>query len=115
MLNNNQVQKAEEMMKFFRSNLSDGNPYELQNLWYEVCLVKALLRRKEYGKAFRIIKILDKHFDEVHDDPIDFHFFAIVKYRLRSFVELIQYNDKVRQNLFFLRAAALFTKYIPLY
>jgi len=48
---------------------------------------------------------IEKHFEQIYEDQFDFHLYAIRKYTLHSYFEMVAMEDKVYKNKFAVKAA----------
>ncbi len=52
----------------FLRDPNDGNAYDLQTIWFEICMGKAYLRLKKYGPGLKMFKYIEKHFADMYED-----------------------------------------------
>jgi hypothetical protein len=62
------------MVKFSRDqDLGSLNVHEMQTLWFEVQCSKAYYRQGQYRDALKQIGYIEKHFDTIFEDCIEFN------------------------------------------
>eukprot|EP00934_Nitzschia_sp_Nitz4_P003979 Nitzschia sp. Nitz4//scaffold19_size178191//168714//171518//NITZ4_002014-RA/size178191-augustus-gene-0.86-mRNA-1//1//CDS//3329540792//3969//frame0 len=87
----------------------EGNPeanlYEMQCSWYELGLAANYARKKEFGKSLKKYTAVVKHFDDFQEDQFDFHAYCVRKVTLRAYTEVLKYEDEVRGESYYFRAA----------
>ncbi|KJE95561.1 NMDA receptor-regulated protein 1 [Capsaspora owczarzaki ATCC 30864] len=85
---------------------------EMQCMWFETERGKAFAQQGDIGRALKQFYLVDKQYNDIHEDQFDFHSYCLRKMTLRSYIKLIRYEDTVRGHKFFFRAA---TEAIRLY
>ena len=70
-----------------------------------------------YGKYARFeMKAHGQHFDDWEEDQYDFHIYSFRKGPIRDYIKLLQWEDKLRNNPHFVRAAKnAISIYVKLY
>ncbi|KAJ3102267.1 hypothetical protein HDU96_009704 [Phlyctochytrium bullatum] len=119
MLRNDCVEQAEKTVVLFcRPDSSDklNDLIELQCMWFAYESGKSFLRQGKLGKALKKFHQIEKHFDDIFDDQFDFHNYSYRRVTLRTYLELLQTEDKLRSHPYFFKAAVEATKiYIRLF
>lgn len=90
-----QVEQAYNLLRLFLKDPSEGNPFELQTLWFETAQSEILLKRGDYTQAMRMLKFVQKAFFEIHEDQFDFHTYCIRRFNLNTYQRLISYESNV--------------------
>ena len=80
---------------------------ETQCSWFLVELAKAHRARGEVGEALVSCAQLRDIFQEVEEDQIDFHLFAMYRMRLSHYVEMLRFEDRLRTFGFFEEVAQI--------
>lgn len=101
------VAEAEAAMATFSKEKEDHtlNVHEMQCMWYEVECGKSYLRQGHLRLALKNFKYIDHHFEQIYEDQFDFHLYAIRKFTLNAYFEMIAMEDKVYKNKFAVQAA----------
>jgi len=86
---------------------SEGNPYELQALWFEIAQGEIFLARGEYPKAMRMFKFVQKAFMDIYEDQFDFHTYCLRRYSLNTYTRLLNYENGVYNQKPFVKACTL--------
>jgi len=104
LLKNNQVTEAEEIMGLFSRERGVLNMHEMQSMWYELAVAEAYERLGNYSKAVEEFEYVEKHFRDMYDDQCDFHFYCMRKMNLNSYIEFLEFENKIFSNEKLLRA-----------
>ncbi|GMG12192.1 unnamed protein product [Aspergillus oryzae] len=108
-LRNNDNDKAlENMSKFTRNEAvggAMGDLHEMQCVWYLTEDGEAYLRQKKLGLALKRFHGIYNIFDTWQEDQFDFHSFSLRKGMVRAYVDMVRWEDRLRQHPFFTRAA----------
>lgn len=107
MLRANKLKDAEEMCaKFTREGVSAvENLNEMQCMWFQTESALAYQRMGEWGEALKKCHEIDRHFSEIIEDQFDFHTYCMRKMTLRSYVELLRLENRLRDHPFYFKAA----------
>ncbi|KAI9140409.1 NMDA receptor-regulated protein 1-domain-containing protein [Paraphysoderma sedebokerense] len=107
-IRNDQLEKAEEMAGLFTraeatSPLQDLT--DMQCSWYTIETGLSFVRQNLVGRALKRLLNVEKFFFDMTDDQFDFHTYAIRKMTLRSYIEMLEMEDRLRAHPFYFEAA----------
>lgn len=107
MLRANKMKEAEDMCaKFTREGVSAmENLNEMQCMWFQTESALAYQRMGQWGEALKKCHEIDRHFSEIIEDQFDFHTYCMRKMTLRSYVELLRLENRLRDHPFYFKAA----------
>jgi N-alpha-acetyltransferase 15/16, NatA auxiliary subunit len=119
-LRNNQNELAIETMGKFTRNEAVGGPLadllDMQCMWYLTEDGNAYLRRGKLNLALKRFKQIFDIFETWEEDQFDFHQFSMRKGPIRAYIDMIRWEDRLREHPFFSRAAISASKlYIMLH
>ncbi|GAA6062023.1 hypothetical protein JCM10212_005456 [Sporobolomyces blumeae] len=78
---------------------------EMQCLWILTEEGNYFLASKQYGKALRRFHQILDTFQDIEEDQYDFHAYCMRKSTLRAYVQMLRFEDKVRDHDKFVQAA----------
>lgn len=108
-LRDNQNDAALETMSKFTRNETVGGPlgdlHDMQCMWYITEDGEAYLRQRKLGLALKRFTSVADIFEIWHDDQFDFHSFSLRKGQIRAYVDMVRWEDHLRDHPFFTRAA----------
>lgn len=108
-LRNDHNEEALETMSLFTRNDAHGGPLgdllEMQCVWFITEDGESYLRQSKFGLALKRFHAILKIFEDWTDDQFDFHSFSLRKGQIRSYVEMLRWEDTLRSHPFFTRAA----------
>lgn len=113
LLRTNDTEEAERIVGLFTKPDAPSPTYdlnEMQALWYLAEEAEAFLRSSNYAMALKRLSQLDKVFQEFWDDQLDFHSYCMRKMTLRSYVNLVRFEDQLRSHPAYVCAATAAVK-----
>ncbi|CAO3677581.1 unnamed protein product [Umbelopsis ramanniana] len=107
-IRNDKIEEAEKILGLFTrpdaaSPLQDLT--DMQCMWLTLEEGDSYLRQGQKGKALKRYHTVDKFFSDIFDDQFDFHTYCLRKTTLRSYVDTIRFEDNLKGNHYFIRAA----------
>jgi len=108
-LRNNQNDTAIETMSKFTRNETVGGAlgdlHDMQCMWYITEDGEAYLRQGKLSLALKRFKSVYDIFDVWQEDQFDFHHFSLRKGQIRAYIEMMRWEDRLREHPFYTRAA----------
>ena len=108
-LRNDQNEKALETASKFTQNKTAGGPLgdllEMQCLWYLTEDGQSYLRQRKLGLALKRFHQILNIFDVWQDDQFDFHNFSLRKGMIRAYIDMLRWEDHLRDHPYFSRMA----------
>lgn len=108
-LRDNQNDEAlKTMSKFTRNEVVGGtlgDLIEMQALWYLTEDGEAYARRGRLGLALKRFHTIFNIFETWHEDQFDFHSFSLRKAQIRAYIDMMRWQDHLRQHPYFTRPA----------
>lgn len=108
-LRNNENDKAlDNMSKFTRNETVGGalgDLHEMQCTWYLTEDGEAYLRQKKLGLALKRFHGVYNIFETWQEDQFDFHSFSLKKGMIRAYVDMVRWEDRLRDHPFYSRMA----------
>lgn len=108
LMRSNAVERANKTIDQFTRDVDNGgksNLHEMQCTWYELERAEAHMRRQEPGLALKMIRHVDKHFEDITEDQFDFHSYCLRKVTLRAYTEILDMENRLYSNEKYVRAA----------
>jgi tetratricopeptide (TPR) repeat protein len=108
-LRNNEHQPAVDTMGLFTRKEAVGGPLgdlvDMQCVWFITEDGESYLREGNLALALKRFKSVHDIFDTWTDDQFDFHSFSLRKGMIRAYVDMVRWEDRLREHPFFSRAA----------
>ena len=85
------IQEAHDMMALFSKEPEVGklNVHEQQTIWFEVHCGQSHYRQGEHRLALKQFQFIEKHINTIEEDCLEFNVYAIRKYSLNHYVQMI--------------------------
>ncbi|RAL12456.1 peptide alpha-N-acetyltransferase complex A subunit NAT1 [Aspergillus homomorphus CBS 101889] len=106
--NNDNEKGLDNMSKFTRNETVGGalgDLHEMQGVWYLTEDGEAYLRQKKLGLALKRFHAVYNIFDTWQEDQFDFHSFSLRKGMIRAYVDMVRWEDRLREHPFYTRVA----------
>eukprot|EP01088_Endostelium_zonatum_P001020 TRINITY_DN1129_c0_g1_i1.p1 TRINITY_DN1129_c0_g1~~TRINITY_DN1129_c0_g1_i1.p1 ORF type:complete len:858 (-),score=231.64 TRINITY_DN1129_c0_g1_i1:47-2620(-) len=85
---------------------SDNLLNDMQANWYEWEQFKCFYyKHNSPHQALKVLKRMEKHFDDFVEDQYDFHIYCIRKVTLKSYIDMIASLDNIYSHRFYLKLA----------
>lgn len=108
-LRNNETEKALKTMGLFTKADTPGGPLadllDMQSLWFLTEDGEANARLGNTGLALKRFHAVYNIFDIWQEDQFDFHSFSLRKGMVRAYVDMIRWEDHLRDHPFYTRVA----------
>jgi N-alpha-acetyltransferase 15/16, NatA auxiliary subunit len=119
-LRNDQNAKALDTMSKFTRNETAGGPlgdlHDMQCIWYLTEDGRSYLRQRRLGLALKRFHAAFNVFDIWQEDQFDFHNFSLRKGMIRAYIDMLRWEDHLRDHPFYTQVAiAACSSYILLY
>ncbi|XP_052182414.1 N-terminal acetyltransferase A complex auxiliary subunit NAA15-like isoform X2 [Diospyros lotus] len=117
MLQADQVALAEKTAVLFtKDGDQHNNLYDMQCMWYELASGESYFRQGDLGRALKKFLAVEKHYADITEDQFDFHAYCLRKMTLRTYVEMLKFQDQLHSHDYFRKAAGGAIRcYIKLY
>ncbi|XP_051147846.1 N-terminal acetyltransferase A complex auxiliary subunit NAA15 [Andrographis paniculata] len=117
MLQADQVSLAEKTAVLFtKDGEQHNNLHDMQCMWYELASGESYLRQGDLGRALKKFLAVEKHYADITEDQFDFHSYCLRKMTLRTYVEMLKFQDRLHSYPYFRKAAVGAIKcYLKLY
>jgi peptide alpha-N-acetyltransferase len=96
------------MSKFTRNETVGGalgDLHEMQCVWYLTEDGEAYLRQRKLGLALKRFHTVYNIFDVWQEDQFDFHSFSLRKGMIRAYIDMVRWEDHLRDHPFYTRMA----------
>jgi len=108
-LRNNESDAAIKTMGLFTRAETVGGPladlHDMQCVWYLTEDGQSYARQGNFGLALKRFTSIHNIFDVWQEDQFDFHSFSLRKGQIRAYVDMIRWEDHLREHPFYARAA----------
>jgi len=108
-LRNDENEKALTTMGLFTRAETVGGPLadliDMQCIWFLTEDGEAWQRRGNYGMALKRFHTVFNIFDIWQEDQFDFHSFSLRKGQIRAYIDMVRWEDQLREHPFYFRAA----------
>ncbi|KAI9050717.1 hypothetical protein LZ554_004837 [Drepanopeziza brunnea f. sp. 'monogermtubi'] len=108
-LRNDENEAALKTLGMFTRAETVGGPladlHDMQCMWFMTEDGKSYTRQGKLGLALKRFTSIYNIFDVWQEDQFDFHAFSLRKGQIRAYVDMIRWEDKLREHPFFSRAA----------
>lgn len=109
LLRNHANDAALKTMSKFTRNETPGGPlgdlHDMQCMWYIIEDGESYARQGKLGHALKRLHAIYDIFDVWQEDQFDFHSFSLRKGQVRAYIEMLQWEDRLRSHPFYARAA----------
>ncbi|XP_027343975.1 N-terminal acetyltransferase A complex auxiliary subunit NAA15 isoform X2 [Abrus precatorius] len=107
MLQADQVALAEKTAVLFtKDGDQHNNLHDMQCMWYELASAESYFRQGDLGLALKKFLAVEKHYADITEDQFDFHSYCLRKMTLRTYVEMLKFQDQLHSHAYFHKAAA---------
>ncbi|KAK9677157.1 hypothetical protein RND81_11G124400 [Saponaria officinalis] len=107
MLQADQVSLAEKTAVLFtKDGEQHNNLYDMQCMWYELASGESYFRQGDLGRALKKFLAVEKHYSDITEDQFDFHSYCLRKMTLRTYVEMLKFQDRLHSHSYFHKAAS---------
>lgn len=106
----NSTDEAERIVGLFTKPDAPSPTYdlnEMQALWYLAEEGESFLRQENYAMALKRLDQVGRTFQDFWDDQLDFHSYCLRKMTLRSYVNLVRFEDRLRSHPVYVKAASV--------
>ncbi|KFY43335.1 hypothetical protein V495_03997 [Pseudogymnoascus sp. VKM F-4514 (FW-929)] len=108
-LRNDENEAALKTLGMFTRAEAVGGPladlHDMQCMWYLTEDGQSHARQGDVGLALKRFTTVYNIFDVWQEDQFDFHSFSLRKGQIRAYVEMIRWEDRLRDHPFYTRAA----------
>jgi peptide alpha-N-acetyltransferase len=108
-LRNDESEAAIKTMGMFTRAETPGGPladlHDMQCVWFLTEDGQSYARQGKLGLALKRFTAIYNVFDVWQEDQFDFHSFSLRKGQIRAYVEMIKWEDRLREHPFYSRAA----------
>jgi tetratricopeptide (TPR) repeat protein len=108
-LRNDESAAAIKTMGLFTRAEAVGGPladlHDMQCVWFLTEDGQSYARQRKYGLALKRFTSVFNIFDVWQEDQFDFHSFSLRKGQIKAYVEMVRWEDHLREHPFYTRAA----------
>ena len=96
----NEIEQGNITMGPFSRDTGDGelNCHDMQTMWYETEVAAAYKRMGDLRMSLKNYNFIERHLEQIHEDQFDFHFYALRKFALNSYFDMIKMEDELMTN-----------------
>ncbi|KAI9352659.1 NMDA receptor-regulated protein 1-domain-containing protein [Obelidium mucronatum] len=108
MLRAGNIEEAEKtIILFCRVDSADklNDLVDMQCTWFAYESAMAYIGRGDYGRALKKFNTIEKFFYDIYDDQFDFHTYSIRKATMRTYIDMVRMEDRLRAHPFYFKAA----------
>ncbi|KAL0724454.1 hypothetical protein Bca4012_039053 [Brassica carinata] len=106
MLQADQVTLAEKTAVLFTKEGDQiNNLHDMQCMWYDLASGDSYFRQGDLGRALKRFLAVEKHYTDISEDQFDFHSYCLRKMTLRSYVDMLKFQDRLHSFPYFHKAA----------
>ncbi|CAH8355923.1 unnamed protein product [Eruca vesicaria subsp. sativa] len=106
MLQADQVTSAEKTAVLFTKEGDQlNNLHDMQCMWYDLASGDSYFRQGDLGRALKRFLAVEKHYSDISEDQFDFHSYCLRKMTLRSYVDMLKFQDRLHSFPYFHKAA----------
>ncbi|CDS40581.1 n alpha acetyltransferase 15 NatA auxiliary [Echinococcus multilocularis] len=109
MVQAHRIEDAEAMASKFTRGSTTAAQYliEMQCMWFLIENARSYKAMQKFGEALKFCHEIDRAYTAVLEDQLDFHSYCLRKGTLRSYVETIRLEDRLRDHPAYFDAACL--------
>jgi peptide alpha-N-acetyltransferase len=74
-------------------------------MWYDLASGDSYFRQGDLGRALKKFLAVEKHYADISEDQFDFHSYCLRKMTLRSYVDMLKFQDRLHSFPYFHKAA----------
>lgn len=108
-LRNNETEAAIKTLGMFTRAETVGGPladlHDMQCMWFLTEDGESYARQGKLGLALKRFTSIYNIFDVWQEDQFDFHSFSLRKGQIRAYIDMIRWEDQLRDHPFYTRAA----------
>lgn len=108
-LRNDESEAALATMGLFTRAETVGGPladlHDMQCMWYLTEDGQSYARQGKYGLALKRFTSIWNIFEVWQEDQFDFHAFSLRKGQIRAYMDMMRWEDRIREHPFYSRAA----------
>lgn len=72
---------------------------------YDLASGDSYFRQGDLGRALKRFLAVEKHYSDISEDQFDFHSYCLRKMTLRSYVDMLKFQDRLHSFPYFHKAA----------
>jgi peptide alpha-N-acetyltransferase len=96
-LKDGQTEQGKETMDLFVKECGyDGGVHDNQTMWFEECTGRSHYANKEYRQALKEYWHVVWHAYNMHDDLQDYYGYAMRRFSLQAFTDMITFSDTTK-------------------